>query len=70
MQNVGTSQTTVNIKLTVTNSSNPAAPIGNVYNDSETVDPGESTVFSKFRRDNLGGMPEGTFAAAVVTSAR
>jgi len=64
--NTGSSSALVEISLTVTNASNTSI-IGNVYKDQEVIPAGSSTVFSKFR-DNLGGMPEGTFAAAVVTS--
>jgi hypothetical protein len=52
--------------LTVTNATNTSL-IGNVYTDQEIIPAGGSTVFSVFR-DNLGGIPAGTFAAAVVTS--
>jgi len=64
--NTGTSDAFVEISLTVTNASNTSL-IGKVYKDQEVISAGSSTVFSKFR-DNLGGLPEGTFAAAVVTS--
>ena len=66
VQNVGGSATTANIELTVTNASNPAL-IGTTYTDSEDIQPGEAVVFSVFR-NNLGGMPAGTFAAAKVSS--
>lgn len=67
VQNVGAQPTTATIKLKVTNSTNPAAPIGTEYTDTESIPAGGAVVFSKFR-DNLGGMPVGTFAAASVTS--
>ena len=66
VQNTGTDDAFVEITLTVTNASN-AALIGNVYTDDEVIPAGGATVFSPFR-NNLGGMPAGTFAAAVVTS--
>ena len=66
VQNVGSVQTTAYITLTVTNASNPAL-IGNKYYDSETINPGSAVVFSVYR-NNLGGMPVGTFASAVVSA--
>jgi hypothetical protein len=66
VQNVGTLQTTAYITLTVTNASN-AALIGQKYYDSEVIAPGSATVFSVYR-SNLGGMPAGTFASAVVSA--
>jgi hypothetical protein len=64
--NTGSSDAKVEIVLTVTNATNTSL-IGNVYTDQEIIPAGGSTVFSVFR-DNLGGIPAGTFAAAVVTS--
>lgn len=66
VQNTGTADANVVIELTVTNAEDPAL-IGNVYTDSEVIPAGGSTVFSP-PRNNLGGMPAGTFAAAVVES--
>jgi len=66
VQNTGTADANVEIQLTVTNATNPAL-IGNVYTDSEIIPAGSSTVFSTYR-NNLGGMPVGTFAAATVES--
>lgn len=66
VQNVGSLQTTAYITLTVTNASNPSL-IGNKYYDNEEIGQGESVVFSTFR-DNLGGLPAGTFASAVVSA--
>jgi len=68
VQNVGGIQTTAYITLTVTNATNPAL-IGDKYYDSEVIDPGAAVVFSVFR-DNLGGMPAGTFASAVVSASQ
>lgn len=64
--NTGTGSALVEIVLTVTNASNTSL-IGKVYKHQEVIPAGGSTVFSSFR-DNLGGLPTGTFAAAVVTS--
>lgn len=66
VQNVGTVATTAHITLTVTNA-NDGSVIGNKYYDSETINPGEAVVFSVYR-NNLGGMPAGTFASAVVSA--
>lgn len=66
VQNTGSNPALAEITLTVTNATNTSL-IGNVYTDQEVIPAGGSTVFSVFR-DNLGGMPAGTFAAAVVTS--
>ena len=66
VQNTGSSAALAEIVLTVTNATN-AALIGNTYTAQEVIPAGGSTVFSVFR-NNLGGMPAGTFAAAVVTS--
>ncbi len=66
VQNTGGADALVEITLTVTNASN-AALIGDVFTDTEIIPAGGSTVFS-VHRDNLGGMPAGTFAAAIVES--
>jgi hypothetical protein len=66
VQNIGSNDALVEIELTVTNATNPSL-IGNTYTDQEVIKSGESTVFSSYR-NNLGGLPSGTFAAAVVTS--
>jgi len=66
VQNVGTSEALVRLTLTVVNASNPAL-IGNTYQAQEAIPVGGSTVFSSFR-NNLGGMPTGTFAAGIVES--
>ncbi len=71
VQNTGGSATTVNVVFTVTNieSGVTGVNIGDQYNDSETVGPGESVVFSPFR-NNLGGMPAGVFASGVASAAQ
>lgn len=66
VQNTGSADAKVVIELTVTNATNPSL-IGQVYTDSEVIPAGGSTVFSP-PRDNLGGLPTGTFAAATVES--
>ena len=66
VQNAGTVTATVNVTFTVTNADEEAL-IGNQYFDSEEIGPGKAVVFSKYK-DNLGGMPAGTFAAAIATS--
>jgi len=68
IMNVGLDTALVRITLTVTNVDNDSsANIGDIYTGYEVVEPGGAAVFSKWR-DNLGGLPEGTFAAAVVES--
>jgi len=70
VQNTGSSDALVEIRLIVSNATNPAI-IGNLYTDTEVVPAGEQTVFSPYRRDNLGnlgGMPTGSVASAVVES--
>jgi hypothetical protein len=62
VQNVGEVQTTVYVTFTVTSSEAGGPAAGTQYTDSEEVGPGGSVVFSRFR-NNLGGMPEGVFAA-------
>lgn len=66
VQNTGSADALVQIDLIVTNASNPSL-IGNSYTDQEIIPAGGSVVFSAFR-DNLGGMPSGTFASATITS--
>lgn len=66
VQNVGTAAATVDINLTVTNASD-AALIGNTYNETVTIQPGAAEIFIA-ARNNLGGMPAGTFASATVES--
>jgi len=68
IMNVGTHDALVQITLTVTNvDGSSSANIGDVYTDTEVIKPGESLLFSKWL-NNLGGMPSGTFAAAVIES--
>jgi hypothetical protein len=68
VMNVGTEPALVQIKLTVTNvTPGSTATIGQIFTDQMEIGPGESKVFSKFQ-DNLGGMPWGTYAAAVIES--
>ena len=68
VMNVGTETALVRITLTVTGvSPGSTADIGDIYNDEMEIGPGESKVFSKFQ-DNLGGMPSGTYASAVIES--
>lgn len=68
IMNVGTGPALVRITLSVTNvDRNSSAQIGETFVDYEEIQPGESAVFSRWR-NNMGGMPEGTFAAAVVES--
>jgi hypothetical protein len=68
VMNVGTGPALVQITLTVTNvSPGSSAVIGEIYTDQMEIGAGESKVFSKFQ-DNLGDMPSGTYAAAVIES--
>jgi hypothetical protein len=68
IMNVGDNNALVKITLSVTNvDPRSNARIGNVYTDFEVIEPGKPKVFSKWR-NNLGGMPSGTFAAAVIES--
>lgn len=66
VQNTGTADANVQITLTVTNATDPSL-IGDVFTDTEVIPAGGSTVFNP-TRNNLGGMPAGTFASAVVES--
>jgi len=68
IMNVGGADALVKISLTVTwVDSDSTAIVGDTYTDTEVIAPGESVLFSKWL-GNLGGMPKGTFAAAVVES--
>ena len=68
IMNVGTKDALVKITLTVTNvDSASTAHVGDIYTDTDIIKPGKSLLFSKWL-DNLGGMPSGTFAAAVIES--
>ena len=66
VQNTGSSEALVQIDLIVTNATN-ASLIGNSYSNQVTIPAGGSVVFSAFR-NNLGGLPTGTFASATITS--
>jgi len=70
IMNVGTADALVQIELTVTKLGTNApswVKVGDTFVDYEVIEPGKSVVFSKWD-DNLGGMPVGTYAAAVYTS--
>ncbi len=68
VQNAGGSSANVTITLTVTKLGNNApsgVSKGDVYTDSATIPAGENYNFSKWN-NNLGGLPNGTMAAAVI----
>lgn len=73
VMNTGTAPANAQITLSVTgvqpNSAAAKAGVkaGDVFVDNEIIPPGQSLVFGPFN-NNLGGMPKGTFAAAIVTS--
>ncbi len=68
VMNVGSADAYVQITLTVTNTDPySTAKVGEVYTDTAIIEPGKSVLFSKWL-DNFGGMPAGTFAAAVIES--
>ena len=68
IMNVGIEDALVQIALTVTSvDSSSSAHVGDVYTDTQVIAPGKSLLFSKWL-NNLGGMPSGTFAAAVIES--
>lgn len=70
IMNVGTSTAKVRITLTVTKLGQNAPSgvnVGDVFTDIEYIEPGKSVVFSQWD-NNLGGMPAGTYAAAVYES--
>lgn len=70
VMNVGTQPANVNITLTVTKlgiNAPGGVSVGDVFTDSATIPPGENYNFSKWN-NNLGGMPPGTMAAAVIES--
>jgi hypothetical protein len=70
IMNVGTGRAKVKITLTVTKLGKNApgsVSVGDKFEDFEYIDPNKSVVFSKWD-NNLGGMPEGTYAAAVFES--
>lgn len=66
VQNVGTLPANVTINLSVINAIDPTL-IGNIYTSTVTIQPQTSTIF-KALKNNIGGMPEGTFASATVES--
>lgn len=70
IMNVGNAPALVQITLKVTKLGTNAPSwvnVGDIFTDTEVIEPGKSVVFSKWD-DNLGGMPEGTYAAAVYES--
>lgn len=70
VMNVGTEDAEVTIRLIVSKlGTNAAAGVskGDVFTDSAIIPPGENYNFSKWN-DNLGGLPVGTMAAAVIES--
>ncbi|MBG0786388.1 MAG: hypothetical protein H0S79_14925 [Anaerolineaceae bacterium] len=68
VMNVGTEDAYVQITLTVTNvDSRHSAYIGQQFTDFMILAPGEAQVFDSYS-ENLGGMPAGTYASAVIES--
>jgi hypothetical protein len=68
VMNVGTEPAYVQITLTVTNvDSRQLADVGDQFIDHMILEPGESQVFDSYS-NNLGGMPAGTYASAVLES--
>jgi len=70
VMNVDTANADVKITLTVTKLGTNAGPgvnVGDVFTDTATIKPGENYNFSKWN-NNLGGLPKGTMAAAVIES--
>lgn len=69
VMNVGINTANVKITVTVNQVDNTASSdlVGQQFIDYELIEPGSSILFSKWR-DNLGGLPKGTFASAVVES--
>jgi len=71
VMNVGSSTATVEITLTVTklgiNADTSAVSVGDVFTETVSIPAGENYNFSKWN-DNLGGLPAGTIAAAVIES--
>lgn len=68
--NVGSAAANVKITLTVTKLGSPSpkgVSIGKVYTDTVTIQPGENYNFSRWN-NNLGGLPAGTMAAAIIES--
>ncbi len=71
IMNVGTESAEVKITLTVTKLGTNASPDevekGDTFTNTVTIEPGTNYNFSKYN-DNLGGLPTGTMAAAVIES--
>lgn len=70
IMNVGTADALVEISLTVTKlglNAPSSVQVGDTFTDTRVIEPGKSLVFSKYD-DNLGGMPQGTYAAGIFTS--
>jgi len=70
VMNVGTVDANVKITLTVTKLGTNApigVDVGDTYTNTVNIEPETNYNFSKFR-DNLGGLPVGTMAAAVIES--
>jgi hypothetical protein len=70
IMNVGTEDALVKITLIVTKLGKNApsgVSVGDVFTDTEVIAPGKSVVFSQWD-NNLGGMPEGTFASVTYES--
>jgi hypothetical protein len=67
VMNTGSEPALVKITLTVIASSTTSAKPGDIFEDTAVIQPGQGLLFSKYLK-NLGGMPKGTFAAAVVES--
>jgi len=70
VMNVGTEPANVKITLTVSKlgtNAKKGVKVGDVYTDTATILPGKNNDFSIWNK-NLGGLPEGTIAAAVIES--
>jgi hypothetical protein len=70
VMNAGLSSANVKITLTVTKLGNNApsdVKVGDVFTDTASIPAGTNYNFSKWN-NNLGGLPEGTLAAAVIES--
>lgn len=70
VMNVGTEDAEVQITLTVTKlgtNAESGVSVGDVFTDTATIPAGTNYNFSKWN-NNLGGLPEGTMAAAVIES--
>lgn len=67
IMNLGSEPALVQITLTVTVSSTNQASPGDEFVDTAVIQPNQGLLFSRWL-DNIGGMPNGTFAAAVIES--